>query len=63
MTLEQDSIAYSLYGAGVADTTIQLWGYRILAVVIIISIFIAVKYIKLKQTKKILLSLMLCQYI
>lgn len=58
MTLEQDSIAYSLYGAGVADTTIQLWGYRILAVVIIISIFIAVKYIKLKQTKKILLSLM-----
>lgn len=58
MTLEQDSIAYSLYGAGVADTTIQLWGYRILAVVIIISIFIVVKYIKLKQTKKILLSLM-----
>lgn len=58
MTLEQDSIAYSLYGAGVADTTIQLWEYRILAVVIIISIFIAVKYIKLKQTKKILLSLM-----
>lgn len=58
MTLEQDSIAYSLYGAGVADTTIQLWGYRILAVVIIISIFITVKYIKLKQTKKILLSLM-----
>lgn len=58
MTLEQDSIAYSLYGAGVADTTIQLWGYRILAVVIIISIFIAVKYIKLKQTKKILLYLM-----
>lgn len=58
MTLEQDSISYSLYGAGVADTTIQLWGYRVLAVVIIISIFIAVKYIKLKQTKKILLSLM-----
>ena len=58
MTLEQDSIAYSLYGAGVADTTIKLWVYRILAVVIIISIFIAVKYIKLKQTKKILLSLM-----
>lgn len=58
MTLEQDSMAYSLYGAGVADTTIQLWGYRILAVVLIISIFIAVKYINLKQTKKIFLSLM-----
>ena len=58
MTLEQDSIAYSLYGAGVADTTIQLWGYRILAVVLVISIFIAVKYINLKQTKKIFLSLM-----
>lgn len=58
MTLEQDSIAYSLYGAGVADTTIQLWGYRILAVVLIVSIFIAVKYINLKQTKKIFLSLM-----
>ena len=58
MTLEQDSIAYTLYGAGVADTTIQLWGYRILAVVLIVSIFIAVKYINLKQTKKIFLSLM-----
>ena len=58
MTLEQDSMAYSLYGAGVADTTIQLWGYRILAVVLIVSIFIAVKYINLKQTKKIFLSLM-----
>ena len=58
MTLEQDSIAYSLYGAGVTDTTIQLWGYRILAVVLIVSIFIAVKYINLKQTKKIFLSLM-----
>ena len=58
MTLEQDSISYSLYGAGVADTTIQLWGYRILAVVLVISIFIAVKYINLKQTKKIFLSLM-----
>ena len=58
MTLEQDSMAYSLYGAGVADTTIQLWGYRILAVVLVISIFIAVKYINLKQTKKIFLSLM-----
>ena len=58
MTLEQDSIAYPLYGAGVADTTIQLWGYRILAVVLIVSIFIAVKYINLKQTKKIFLSLM-----
>ena len=58
MTLEQDSISYSLYGAGVADATIQLWGYRILAVVLVISIFIAVKYINLKQTKKIFLSLM-----
>lgn len=58
MTLEQDSISYSLYGAGLADTTIQLWGYRILAVVLVISIFVAVKYIKLKQTKKIITSLM-----
>ena len=58
MTLEQDSLSYSLYGAGVADTTIQLWGYRILAVVIVVSIFIAVKYINLKQSKKVLLSLM-----
>ena len=58
LTLEQDNISYALYGAGVTDTTIQLWGYRILSIVLIISIFMAVKYIKEKKTKKILFSLM-----
>ena len=34
-----DTTTYSLYGAGLADVSIKLWGYRLLSVVIVISAF------------------------
>lgn len=46
-----------LIGAGFTEATIKLWGYRIFAVVIIVSIFMAIKYFKKSETKKVLISL------
>lgn len=48
-----------LVGAGFTDVTIKLWGYTIFAVIIVISIFKAVKAIKMQDTGKILKSLMI----
>ncbi len=42
-----------LTGAGIVESTIQLWGYIIFAVVIVISAIVAVKYFVKKQNKKI----------
>ena len=41
--LEEGTSSYSLYGAGVTDVVIKLWGYRILSLIIMISVIIAVK--------------------
>ena len=42
-----------LTGAGIIESTIQLYGYLILAVIIVISVIMAVKYFVQKQNKKI----------
>ena len=42
-----------LTGAGIVESTIQLYGYLILAVVIVISVIVAVKYFVQKKNKKI----------
>ena len=42
-----------LTGAGIVESTIQLYGYLILAVIIVISVIMAVKYYVQKQNKKI----------
>ena len=42
-----------LTGAGIVESTIQLYGYLILAVIIVISVIMAVKYFVQKQNKKI----------
>ncbi|MCI9178351.1 MAG: UPF0182 family protein [Clostridia bacterium] len=59
MTLpgNEGEAAYSLWGAGISEVTINLWGYRILAVVVLISILMAVHYFKKGVTKKVLISL------
>lgn len=56
ISLQDDESTYSLYGAGFADVTIQLWGYRILAVVIVVSVYLAIKYFKQGKTKKVIIS-------
>ncbi len=54
ITLEND---VELTGAGFTESTVKLWGYRIFAVVIVASIFTAIKYFKQSNMKKVLISL------
>ncbi len=53
-----DQNTYSLYGAGLADVSIKLWGYRILSIIIIISVFLAVSAYNKKKTKKVIGSIL-----
>ncbi len=52
-----DKLSTTIYGAGLTDATIKFWGYNILAVVIVIAIFKALKHLQEKSTKKVILSL------
>lgn len=55
----KDVDSTNIYGAGLTDTIIKLWGYRILAVVIVISVFIAIRYFKKGKSSKVIYSLCL----
>lgn len=48
---------YALYGAGISEVTIKLWGYRILSILIIIAVMAAVRAFKKQNTKRVILSL------
>lgn len=48
---------YDLYGAGVSEVTIKLWGYRILSIVILLAVIMAERAFKKNNTKKLILSL------
>ena len=47
----------TLYGAGLTDITLKLWGYRILSLVIVIAVFVAIKYFNKQKPSKVMLSL------
>ncbi len=47
----------TLLGAGLSDVTIKLWGYRILAVLITVCVFLAIRFFKKSKTKKLIVSL------
>lgn len=53
----KDEESTAIYGAGLTDVTIKLWGYRILSIIIIVSVFMAIKYFKRRNTKKVIYSL------
>lgn len=53
-----DKSSYSLYGAGIADVSIKLWGYRLLSVLIVISVFMAVSFYKKGKNKKVIGSIL-----
>jgi len=57
MTIKDDTSSYYLYGAGFTDVTVKLWGYRILSIVIIVSVYFAIKAFKQGNTKKTILSI------
>lgn len=47
----------AIYGAGITDVTIKLWGYRILSVLIIIAVAVAIRFISKSQKRKAVISL------
>jgi len=54
----KDNLSTKLIGAGISDVTIRLWGYRILGIVMIISVVLILKYIlNKKKIKKLLVSI------
>lgn len=57
LTIETGDTNYSLFGAGFTDVTVKLWGYRVLAVIIVISVWLAVFFYKRQQLKKVFVSL------
>ena len=52
-----DNEKTSIVGAGLIESTIKLWGYRILGIVIIVSVFMAVRYYKKDSSKNVIKSL------
>ena len=54
LSLNNETTSYYLYGAGITDVTIKLWGYRILALVIIASVYLAIKAFKEGKRKKLI---------
>lgn len=54
-----DDSSTGIYGAGITDVTIKLWGYRLLAIVIIFAVFRGVKALKEKQTKKVIRAILI----
>lgn len=57
LTLSDDS-STSVYGAGITDIVIKLWGYRILALVVVGSVYIAIKEFKNKNMKKTIMAIL-----
>ena len=53
-----DESETKIIGAGITDVTIKLWGYRILAIVIVISIYRAICAFKKKDTKKVFFAIL-----
>lgn len=56
MSLQEDT-TYSIYGAGVTDKTIKLWGYRVLPIIIVISVYMAIRSFKQGKTKKVVANI------
>ena len=60
ITISDDSSeVYSLFGAGITEVTIRFYGYMILPVIIIFSVFKAIKEFKKGNTKKVLKSILI----
>lgn len=53
----KDSLSTKIIGAGLSDITIKIWGYRILAIVMIISAIFILKYVGKGKLKRLLTSI------
>lgn len=47
----------AIAGAGLIESTIKLWGYRILSIVIVVSIYMAIRYFKKGSAKNVIKSI------
>lgn len=57
LSLQENQERYNLIGAGITDVTLKLWGYRILCIIIIASVFAAIKSFNKRKTKNVLISI------
>ena len=53
-----ESENYSIFGAGITETTIGFWGYIALSVIMIVSVFKAIKEFQKGRTKKVIGSIL-----
>ena len=51
----QEDTTYYIYGAGVTDVTIKLWGYAIIPIIIILSVFMAIRNFNKGKTKNVII--------
>ena len=58
INIKEDTTSFYLVGAGITETTVKLWGYRILSLVIVGSVFCAIKAFKNGKIKKVLISIL-----
>ena len=63
LTLKSEETSYSLYGAGLTDVIIKLWGYRILALVMIFSVYRGIQNFKQGKNKKCINMHINCTYL
>lgn len=54
-----ESENYSLFGAGLTETTIRFWGYLALSAIMVISVFRAIKEFQKRNTKKVIKSILI----
>ena len=52
-----DTNSTGIYGAGLTDITIKLWGYRILSLIIVVAVFVAITFFKKGKSSKVIISL------
>lgn len=57
LTLKSEDTSYSLYGAGFTDVVVKLWGYRVLALVMIFSVYRGIQNFKQGKKKKVLMCI------
>ena len=51
LTVNEDT---ELIGAGFTESVIKVWGYRIFAILIVLAVFMAVRYFKKEQSKNVI---------
>lgn len=53
-----DKVGTVITGAGLTEKIIEVWGYRILAVIMVVAVFVAIKAFNNQNSKKIIISLL-----